>query len=420
MKSINFSSAPSALPAASVNFLGKRSPRFGLCGILLAILCCLILPASAVINGDDFNDNSKNTAKWGTDITFGTGGLLAETSSRLQYTSTTASGDHGSYRPWILSQASYDKDWELVMDVSNSISFLPGPLFRDTGIGIEISPTTTFDQSFFTEMVSSGERNIFHGFVSGQGEDETGFSDQEVSSAGANGSIRIVFNSATKVITTYCDTDGSANGYFWTPLASFGITGAGGVRNANWNMSGSQVFQIAIGGFVDGSVVTTGQLYADNFSITTQSSVTAVQSWQIAKFGSASAPEAALDFDADKDGLVNLLEFTFKLEPQVPGTPVLTTVTGTSGLPRITPVGTGPTQRLRLEYVRRKASSNPGITYVPQFSSTLQGSGTGGWSAVTGPETIVSIDTEWERIVVEDTAGTGLPGRFGRVMVTAP
>jgi hypothetical protein len=189
-------------------------------------------------------------------------------------------------------------------------------------------------------------------------------------------------------------------------------------------MSGSQVFQVAVYGFVDGSVVTSGQLYADNFSITTQasgpSSGSPVQSWQIAKFGSASASEAALDFDADKDGLKNLIEYAFKLEPQVPGVPILTTGTGTSGLPRITPVGSGASQRLRLEYVRKKASSNPGITYIPQFSSSLQGGGTGGWSAITGPETVQSIDTEWERVVVEDTAGTGLLNRFGRVMVTAP
>jgi hypothetical protein len=372
------------------------------------------------INGDDFNDNAKNPAKWGTDITFGTGGTLTETNSRLQYTSNTSSDDHGIYRPWILNQATYDKDWELIMDVSNSLSWVSG--FRDTGIGIEIFPPATTEMSFFTEMNSSrfGSSFSFHGFVSGQGEDEFGNLDQDVSSAGANGSIRIVFNSTTKVITTYCDTDGSTNGYAWTPLATFGITGSGGETNADWEMSGSQSFQIAVYGFVDGSIVTDGQITADNFSIITLASgapVSQVQSWQTAKFGSTSAPEAALDFDADKDGLKNLVEYAFKLEPQSPGTPVLTTGTGTSGLPRITPVGSGPTQRLRLEYVRMKASSNPGITYTPQFSSTLQG---GGWSAITGPETTQSIDTQWERVVVEDTAGTGLPKRFGRVLVTAP
>ena len=372
------------------------------------------------INGDDFNDNSKNNSKWGSDITFGTGGTLAETNSRLEYTSNTASGDHGIYRPWILNQATYNSDWELIMDVSNSISLPPGLPFRDTGIGIEIFPPATDLQSFFTEMnASAWETGSFHGFVSGQGEDEFAVNDQELSSAGVNGSIRIVFNSTTKVFNTYCDTDGSANGYAWTLLATFGITGSGGETNADWEMSGSQSFQIAVYGFVNGSIVTSGQLHADNFQITTPPP-TPLQSWQLAKFGNMGSPEAALDFDADNDGLLSLLEYAFKLEPKVPGTPVLTTLTGTSGLPRITPVGSGPTQRLRLEYVRMKTSSNPGITYTPQFSSNLQGSGPGGWNNASGPETVQSIDIQWERVVIEDTAGTGLPGRFGRVLVTAP
>jgi hypothetical protein len=265
-----------------------------------------------------------------------------------------------------------------------------------------------------------GSSFSFHGFVSGQGEDEFGDFDQELVSPGVTGSIRIVFNSATKVISTYCDTDGSANGFVWTPLATFGINGSGGAVNADWNMSGTQVFQIAVYGFVDGSLVTSGQLYADNFQASTPDSLSPLQTWQIAKFGSASNPDAALNFDKDKDGLLNLLEYAFKLEPQVPGTPVLTTVIGTSGLPRITPIGSGPTQRLRLEYVRMKASFNPGITYVPQFSSNLQGGAPGGWTNASSTETVESIDTQWERVVIEDTAGTGLPNRFGRVRVTAP
>jgi hypothetical protein len=165
-------------------------------------------------------------------------------------------------------------------------------------------------------------------------------------------------------------------------------------------------------------IINSGQVTLDNFSLQSNTPPpTPIQSWQIAKFGSTSDPDAALNLDPDKDGLKNIIEYAFKLEPEVPGTPVLTTLIGTSGLPRITPIGSGPTQRLRLEYVRMKASSNPGITYTPQFSSTLQG---GGWSAITGPETTQSIDTEWERVVVEDTAGTGMPKRFGRVLITAP
>lgn len=70
--------------------------------------------------------------------------------------------------------------------------------------------------------------------------------------------------------------------------------------------------------------------------------------------------------------------------------------------------------RLRLEYLRRKAATHPGLTYTPQFSSTL----TGTWSTATASETVQSIDTNWERVMVEEPANGG-DKRFGRVMVSS-
>lgn len=48
---------------------------------------------------------------------------------------------------------------------------------------------------------------------------------------------------------------------------------------------------------------------------------------KIAKFGSAAESEAAMDSDADKGGLPKPLKYAFKLEPEVPGPPILTTLT---------------------------------------------------------------------------------------------
>jgi len=66
-----------------------------------------------------------------------------------------------------------------------------------------------------------------------------------------------------------------------------------------------------------------------------------------------------------------------------------------------------------IQYLRRKTSASDGLTYTPQFSSSLNG----GWSAATGTETVVSIDSEWERVTIEEDA-SGQEKRFGRVMVT--
>lgn len=216
---------------------------------------------------------------------------------------------------------------------------------------------------------------------------------------GAN-TATITYNSYTDDGSGFTENEGGAILLTFNSSTGGTFTNSGSFDYEYLGLSGNGTFTS------DGSFIYSPTLAASPIEI-----------WQNAKFGSVDDPDAALDIDADNDGLDNILEYAFKLEPKVPGTPVLTTLTGITGLPRITTNGAGSTQRLRLEYLRRKASSNPGIIYTPQFSSTLNDAD---WSSITGPETIQSIDTEWERVVVEDSAGIGLPRRFGRVRVTVP
>jgi len=116
------------------------------------------------------------------------------------------------------------------------------------------------------------------------------------------------------------------------------------------------------------------------------------------------------DADPDKDGLSNLLECAFNLPPMSSGLPVLTPGAGTSGLPSISVAGEGVNRKLRLEYLRRKA----GFTYTPEVSASLDG---GTWNPAGGTPVVTSINSEWERVVIEDTTGTGATTRFGRVKV---
>jgi hypothetical protein len=127
----------------------------------------------------------------------------------------------------------------------------------------------------------------------------------------------------------------------------------------------------------------------------------------------ANAGDAADGADPDKDGLVNLIERAFNMHPLQPGTGVLTPGNGTTGLPFIIVQGEGETKRLRIEYLRRKASSLPGLSYEAQFSPALALM----WTSETN-ESANSIDDLWERVVVEDSPGSARS--FGRVQVTAP
>ena len=90
--------------------------------------------------------------------------------------------------------------------------------------------------------------------------------------------------------------------------------------------------------------------------------------------------------------------------------------TGTLGVPVSGTVTIGGQTHLTLEFVRRTAAGNPGVTYHVEFNSDPTDAA--GWSA-TGTEAVTPIDELWERVKVTDQQpATSL--RFGRLRVTQP
>lgn len=129
---------------------------------------------------------------------------------------------------------------------------------------------------------------------------------------------------------------------------------------------------------------------------------TQLAAWQLANYGSTTTAPA---FDAD--GVATLLKFALGLPaggsalPYVPGG-------GTGGLPAI---WRDPSSgRLQVEFLRRKASSNPGIAYRVEFSGDLST-----WTSSAVLLETQSLDAIWERVRFEDPT-TGLR-RMGRVAV---
>ena len=129
----------------------------------------------------------------------------------------------------------------------------------------------------------------------------------------------------------------------------------------------------------------------------------------------ADSTVAGPDADPDGDGVSNLLEFAFNLDPTFAEPATMTAGTGLRGLPLVRREdisGVGP--RLTVEYVRRSAGSHSGLTYTTQFGSGLGPAG-GGWQAG-GTPSVTVLNERWERVKVTDAA-TG-PARFARVLVT--
>lgn len=130
-----------------------------------------------------------------------------------------------------------------------------------------------------------------------------------------------------------------------------------------------------------------------------------LQDWRLANFATMeNAGTAANNYDYEPDGLVNLVEFAFGLDPKG----------GNRDGTRL-PVASRDSQgRLVLEFLRRKASTFPGITY-----SVETGAGPDGLTEMGLAGAVVSsVDATWERVTVTDVVAG--PNRFGRVRVTEP
>lgn len=113
------------------------------------------------------------------------------------------------------------------------------------------------------------------------------------------------------------------------------------------------------------------------------------------------------------DGTAALLRYAFNTAPNAgdllqPSVTVLPP-NGSAGLPFITRDGAG---RLYVEFVRRRAATNPGVIYSVETGADVANLQPLDLSAAQ----VVTIDAIWERVSVTDPALT--PKRFGRVRVS--
>jgi hypothetical protein len=118
----------------------------------------------------------------------------------------------------------------------------------------------------------------------------------------------------------------------------------------------------------------------------------------------------APDADPDNDGVPNLGEFAYNLNPLVLDNAPLP-ANGTAGLPvgrYLQGVSGGI---LEVEFIRRTGATAAGLTYTVQFSSDLVH-----WSNGLAPA-ISSIGTDWQRVTQRDSVSGPNLHRFARIVV---
>jgi len=131
---------------------------------------------------------------------------------------------------------------------------------------------------------------------------------------------------------------------------------------------------------------------------------------------SISGPDAA----PAGDGVANLLKYAFNMLGNGPGqmatvgspNAAVLTANGSAGLPLLGVESAS--DKLQLSYIRRRASSNPGITYTVEFSDALTS-----WRInASATESTTAIDPTFDRVTVTDSINPAR--RFVRVRITMP
>jgi len=206
--------------------------------------------------GDDFDDNKKDTTKWGTDEVRGHG-HLNETGGRLEYTCGSGTALDSSDRPWILRRFPYNADWSIQIDATNNTAptgnqwssfgiIVHSAIDQDNEIEVELEADPGGVNAFLAEF-------HYYGFLYGTATQITG---------SKSAPIRISFNSATKVLTVSYSLDPGPN-YQWVDFGSFGVNGDNG--SADWGLTDTDQFIAYVFGYSENMAVNDGQLYGDNF-----------------------------------------------------------------------------------------------------------------------------------------------------------
>lgn len=135
-----------------------------------------------------------------------------------------------------------------------------------------------------------------------------------------------------------------------------------------------------------------------------------IAEWSMAHFGDPGIMTVEELMKVRDDGHSYLLKFAYNLDPS-DSPQMVEKETGIRGVPQVW--FNTDLDCLCAEFVRRKQSSNPGITYRLQFSNDLLE-----WADAETASSSSSIDDIWERVVYIDRNSQSKTKRFCRVVVS--
>jgi hypothetical protein len=207
---------------------------------------------------DNFNARLLNAARWSSES--GAGGKLTQSSGRVNYTTSRASDDPYAILTLRNNRPGYNENWQVILDVTNTAN-----KGKDVGVGIMIANALDPQDNVNLEFYGKGPRGGFN-FIGITDDEDDASQDITARPNVSKGSMKVSFNKTTKLFTFWYDRSGPANGYQWTRLCTFSPTGKGGDRRGNWKMNpAGGSFTVAVFGYSEDQVVTSGKAFFDNF-----------------------------------------------------------------------------------------------------------------------------------------------------------
>jgi hypothetical protein len=151
-----------------------------------------------------------------------------------------------------------------------------------------------------------------------------------------------------------------------------------------------------------------GELASEPSDAVTITTWSLLEDWRFQNYGTIADSGNAANLADNGTGVSNLLRFAFNLSA-AESPIVVQETTGTKGLPLIRPALDD--SRLEIVFIRRRAEGNPGIQYIPEFSSDLQT-----WSTAGFEVSATDINDNFEYVVWKDNAAASSK-RFGRLRI---
>lgn len=217
--------------------------------------------AGAVSISDNFDDEQIDAAKWGPDVPQ-CDRCDSEFVEQDGVIELIGDGDYVDH-PWIASRFPYDSDWEVEVEVENTIDSAENGQFPSIGLSV-FNDGDHGDKVRFDLYTDDGLQ--YRGFYVQAFEDYFAehTSDTHELPGLTKGALRVRFDSITKVLTIYYDAD-STDGYQWVEFRTIDVTNNGPADFAvRWDMvTGVDWFSVSVHGI--GNDLESGMLRADNF-----------------------------------------------------------------------------------------------------------------------------------------------------------